>query len=215
MTSTERVVRAVAADMADMRDQLNGLDGVAGDGDLGNTIVAASEAIVAILPELEALRPEERLRRIGLEISRRAPSSSGTLVAFAFLAAAKVPPGDGDGGPPTAGIARWFRAGTDAIRQRGKASPGEKTLVDALEPACDVLEEASIGPVTTALVADALAQAADAAERGAQATASMVPQHGRAAWLAARSADHEDAGARAIALLLRSVARHATEPPSD
>ncbi|HEY1916204.1 MAG TPA: DAK2 domain-containing protein [Streptosporangiaceae bacterium] len=285
----------IATELAQAKDQLNELDGYAGDGDLGLTVAAGSAAVLDRLPALQDAPPSELLRSIGRELSRRAPSTSGTLVAFALVAAARdcattEPRYD------TASLARILRVITTTIATRGKSAPGDKTILDALEPATaaaaesaaaesaaaesaaaesaaaesaaassaaeqdtplSAVESAAGGPPVSAVpqsgtplsaaqlnvdamnvtpralqrlrgdihgvtgrvpraeesasvqgklwaaAAQAVAAAADA---GAAATAGMAPRHGRASWLAERSAGHEDAGARLAALALGALA---------
>ena len=89
------------------------------------------------------------------------------------------------------------------MRARGKAEPGDKTMVDALIPATEALRGALDGGAS---FADALAQAADAAEEGARATIPLVARKGRASYLGERSAGHQDPGATSSALLVRCAA---------
>jgi dihydroxyacetone kinase len=191
----------IAAELAQAKDELNELDGYAGDGDLGLTVATACAAVLDLLQGLQDAPPSELLRRIGLELSRRAPSTSGTLVAFALIAAGRECAA-AEPGYDTASLARILRSITTTIATRGKSAPGDKTMLDALDPAAAAAESAA---QAVSLPAAAQLVAATAAA-GAAATASMAPRHGRASWLADRSAGHEDAGARAAALALGALA---------
>jgi phosphoenolpyruvate---glycerone phosphotransferase subunit DhaL len=207
MTEFADLVQAVTLDVIAARDELNRLDGAAGDGDLGITLATGAEAILAILPEIDPLAFGVRLRRIGLELARRVPSTGGTLIATGFLAASKAEAAEeGSRLSHTERAARLLEAAQAGIAQRGRAVPGEKTMLDALDPATRAMREAADARLP---IGDGLAAAAAAAARGAEATVAMGPKHGRAAWLAERSAGHEDAGARAIALFFESLARAA------
>jgi dihydroxyacetone kinase len=195
---------AVATDLLEHRDELNRLDGVAGDGDLGLTAATASKALIELAPALAALPEAEAIRRCGLEIARRAPSTGGTLIAFAFMAAAKadVPPD----ALPLRRAAAYLHAAAASIAQRGQVELGDRTMLDALLPAAKALRsEAASGDEP----AVALQAAAEAADVGAAATAAMAAKVGRAGWLAERAAGHEDAGARLVALAVAAAARHA------
>ncbi len=92
-------------------------------------------------------------------------------------------------------------AARDGVVQRGKAEPGDKTMVDALTPAVDAAEAAAGDDVPALLEA-----AAAAAEQGAAATEPLVARKGRASYLGERSAGHRDPGAQSSALLLRALA---------
>jgi dihydroxyacetone kinase-like protein len=96
-----------------------------------------------------------------------------------------------------------LRAGLEGVVQRGKAAPGDKTMVDALTPAVEALDAAIAGGKEGA---EALREAADAAEGGARATIPMVARKGRASYLGERSAGHQDPGATSSALLVRTLA---------
>lgn len=195
------LLAAVAESLASHRDALNRLDGAAGDGDLGLTVTQAAEAIAGIAPGIRSLPNSEAIRTVGSEIARRAPSTSGTLVAFAFLAAGRV--GDVEAAGPGARAIPYLEAGAESIATRGKVSVGDRTMLDALRPGVDAFRSAIARGESPAEAARAAAVAAD---DGAKATASMTPTVGRAAWLLERARGHEDAGARLVALALDAAA---------
>jgi dihydroxyacetone kinase len=195
------LVRVVATDLLDRKDELNQLDGVAGDGDLGLTVSTGARALLDLVPTLEGLSEADAIRRSGTEVARRAPSTGGTLIAFAFMAAAKAAIA-----PNATGLERaaaYLEAAADSIAQRGQVAPGDRTMLDALRPATDALRAAANRADDAHAAA---ATAARAADDGAKATASMAAKIGRAGWLADRAAGHEDAGARLIAMAIRSAA---------
>jgi dihydroxyacetone kinase len=196
-----RLLRVVATELIDRKDELNRLDGVAGDGDLGLTVSSGARALLELAPSLEELPEADAIRRCGTEIARRAPSTGGTLIAFAFMAAGKVeiPPG-------ASGLARaaaCVEAAADSIAQRGQVAPGDRTILDALRPAADALRAAADRGDDAM---SAREEAARAADEGAKATATMAAKVGRAGWLADRAAGSEDAGARLVALAFRAAA---------
>jgi dihydroxyacetone kinase-like protein len=180
-------------------DDLNRLDGAAGDGDLGITMSVAAQAALDAMAE-GGTAAEDLLRRIGLAIARRAPSTAGTLVATALLAASRIEPAEE---PLVAAIARRTRVGFTAIADRGHAKVGDKSMLDALSPVVESLErDAASG---TPLAA-ALEHAAAAARDGSLTTQSLTPRVGRAGWLAERSLGNEDAGAHLVAIVFTSIA---------
>lgn len=196
------LVVAVATELLEHRDELNRLDGVAGDGDLGLTASTASRALIELAPELAALPEAEALRKAGLELSRRAPSTSGTLLAFALMAAAKASLAADASALERA--AAYLDAATASIAQRGQVAPGDRTMLDALQPAAEAVRRAADGGGD--VPATAAAEAARAADTGAAGTATMPARVGRAGWLADRAAGHEDAGARLVALAFAAAA---------
>jgi dihydroxyacetone kinase-like protein len=94
--------------------------------------------------------------------------------------------------------AAW-RKGLEGVQMRGKAEPGDKTMVDALIPAVEALESAQD-------LDSGLREAAEAAERGVQDTIPLVARKGRASYLGERSKDHQDPGATSTYYLYRSAA---------
>ena len=196
------LVAAVATELLEARDELNRLDGVAGDGDLGLTVTNACRALLELAPGLRDLAEADAIRRCGSEIARKAPSTGGTLVAFALMAAAKaaVDPES----PAVERAAGYLDAAASTIAQRGNVAVGDRTMLDALRPAADAVRAAA---GSHAPAAEAVAAAARAADEGAASTASMAATVGRAGWLADRAAGNEDAGARLVALAFAAAAK--------
>jgi dihydroxyacetone kinase len=196
------VMAGVAADMAARHDELNRLDAAAGDGDLGNTVAIAAQAVRAAVDASDDANPAALLRRCGADVATAAPSTTGTLTARGMLGAAKAIDTAGIQ-PPVRLLYLGFAAALAAIQAAGKAAPGDKTMIDALAPAVAALTEQADA---NAQLPDALTAAASAARLGAEQTKNMTAKAGRARWLAERSQGAEDAGARFVALVLESAA---------
>jgi dihydroxyacetone kinase-like protein len=126
--------------------------------------------------------------------------SSGALYGTLFLRAA-LHVKDQDTLSPSA-FAEMWQAGRDGVMQRGKAQPGDKTMIDALTPAVDTLKQ-SVDSGESLI--EALAAAAKAADTGVQKTAEMTAKHGRARYVGERSIGHIDAGAKSIALMFQAI----------
>lgn len=196
-------------EMESAQEELQELDGRAGDGDLGVTVKLGFSAVRENLPRLVTSDSDigSILTQSGSTFNRAAASTFGTLMATAFMRAGRAAKGRdrinlGD-------WAEMIRAATDGVMERGKAAPGECTMLDALVPAREAIEKCAAEGCS---LDEALARAAQAAESGARATAEMVAKHGRAGWLGQRSLGVPDAGASAIAIMLRAVARHWCDP---
>ena len=200
------LIAATVRDVAAEAELLNRLDGVAGDGDLGVTVTRAAEAIEGVAAEAAAMEPGPALRRIGRAIAAGAPSSGGTLVAFALMAAGAA---DDPSGTPAARVAAALDAARRSIAERGQVGPGDRTMLDAIGPAADAAADAAAAGSPLGTLARA---AADAADAGARATEGMEPVVGRAGWLKDRARGHEDAGARLAALLVAAAARRVEDP---
>ena len=205
MTAFTELLTGVATALPDHRDELNRLDGVAGDGDLGLTVSAACRALLEIAPSLEAMPEAQAIRAAGMEIAKKAPSTGGTLIAFAFMAAAKaaVDPA----APGLERAAAYLEAAAASIAQRGQVGPGDRTMLDALHPAAEAVRAAANDGLDAAA---AIRNAAAAADAGATATASMAAKVGRAGWLADRAAGNEDAGARLIEMAFAAATAEGT-----
>ena len=102
-----------------------------------------------------------------------------------------------------AGWTEALQAGVNGVQSRGRAEPGDKTMVDALLPALEALR-------STPDEADALRASADAAEEGMRATIPLEARKGRASYLGPRSVGHQDPGATSSHLLLRAAATRFT-----
>jgi dihydroxyacetone kinase-like protein len=98
-----------------------------------------------------------------------------------------------------------MRAGLDGVQRRGNAQPGDKTMVDALTPGVEALEQAAQDSPSPALP-DTLQAAADAAREGMEATVPMVARKGRASYLGERSKGHQDPGATSSYYLFQAAA---------
>jgi dihydroxyacetone kinase-like protein len=182
-------------------DYLTALDAAIGDGDHGHNLARGFTAVRQRLDSQPDDDPGALLRLAGSALISTVGGAAGPLYGTALLRAAGALAGRT--ALTTADLAAAWRAALDGVVARGKAARGEKTMVDALLPAVEALEEAAALGATPA---EALVRAADAAERGARATVPLVATKGRASYLGERSAGHLDPGAASTALLLRALA---------
>ncbi|MDR6970871.1 dihydroxyacetone kinase subunit DhaL [Leifsonia shinshuensis] len=195
-------ISAAADSIGEHKQELNTLDREIGDGDHGENMDRGLRASVAALEKLpDDATPNAALRSVAMTLISTVGGASGPLYGTAFLKAAE-PLGDAatvDGAALVAALA----AARDGIVSRGKAEPGDKTMIDAWTPAVDAARAAQ---ESGASAPDILTEAADAAEEGAVATEPLVARKGRASYLGERSAGHRDPGAQSTALLLRAAA---------
>jgi dihydroxyacetone kinase len=193
-------LEAVCQVMCAARDELCELDAAAGDGDLGVTLATGFRAAQAYLSGSEEADAGAVLIGVGSEFARKAPSTIGALLATAFMRAGQELRGvtaiDG------ARIAGMLDAAATGVAERGRASPGERTVLDAMEPAASAAM-ASARDGASAL--DVLHSAVVAAQAGAHATSDMEPRHGRASWIPERARGRPDAGAVAWAMFLAGL----------
>ncbi|MCU1489770.1 MAG: dihydroxyacetone kinase, phosphoprotein-dependent, subunit [Acidimicrobiaceae bacterium] len=182
-------------------EELCALDAAAGDGDLGATLATGFKAVAEKLPDLGEVSPGAMLVEVGNELARKAPSTIGTLLAWAHIMAGRELEGVEALSP--ADVATFFRSAQKAVSDRGKAKPGERTVLDAMFPSADAAEcAASKGQD----VIDIFRSAAAAAASGAEETTGMSPRHGRAGWIGERAKGKPDAGATAWAIYVSALA---------
>lgn len=196
-----RVIAAIAAAMEANRDELCRLDGVIGDADHGIAMAsgfgAARDAVLAMEPLSE---PTAVLNMAAKAFLNAVGASSGPLYATALMRAGAVVKGkpvldDAD-------VVAMLKAMTIGIRDRGKAEPGDKTMLDAWAPAAVAAGEAE---AAGADLAGCLAAAAAAAAAGAEATRGMVARKGRAERLGERALGHVDPGAASAAVVIEAM----------
>ncbi|CAM5328717.1 dihydroxyacetone kinase subunit DhaL [Leifsonia shinshuensis] len=195
-------ISAAATTVGEHKAELNTLDREIGDGDHGENMDRGLRASVDALAKLPAdATPSAALRSVAMTLISTVGGASGPLYGTAFLKAAE-PVGDADAIDGETLVA-LLRAARDGIVSRGKAEPGDKTMIDAWTPAVDAASAALAAGSDPAAI---LAAAADAAEQGSDATIPLVARKGRASYLGERSAGHRDPGAQSTALILRAAA---------
>lgn len=187
--------------MADKRDWLIELDSVVGDSDLGLTMSdgfrAASEAANAC----ELTDVGKLCYQAGKAMATAVPSTMGTLMASGLMNAGKVLKGVEQLGSEQE--AKLFEAYLEGVKNRGKAELGDKTFLDGLAPAVEVLTQAAkAGPIG----AEAAQAAADAAWQAFENTRGMLAKHGRMAIRGEASRELLDPGAAVAALLMKGYA---------
>ena len=200
-----RWIELAAADVAEQRDYLVDLDRAIGDGDHGENMDRGFKAAVEALGQAEPASVAEVLKTVAKTLMSTVGGAAGPLYGTAFLRASKAAvDGDLDG----AGVAAVIAGALDGIQARGKATTGEKTMVDAWTPALEAARAAAESGSDPAAVLEA---AATAAEAGAAATEPMRATKGRASYLGERSIGHLDPGAVSTSLILRAAVRAAGE----
>ena len=184
----------------DNRDYLVELDARMGDGDLGLTMSKAFNAVYDELRDTAETDIGKILMKAGMLMAKAAPSTMGTLMGTGFMRGGKAVSGKAE--VSTADLAEFFQAFVTGIMERGKAKPGEKTIIDSLKPAADTLLE-----LKGEDIAKALQEALRSSENGLESTKNMVAQHGRIAYYKEQSKGQEDPGATAGVILIKGFMR--------
>lgn len=200
-----RWIELSAADIAEQRDYLVDLDRAIGDGDHGENMDRGFKAAVEALGQAQPASVAEVLKTVAKTLMSTVGGAAGPLYGTAFLRASKAA---GDGELDGAGVAAVIAGALDGIQARGKATTGEKTMVDAWTPALEAARAAAESGGDPSAVLEA---AATAAEAGAAATEPMRATKGRASYLGERSIGHLDPGAVSTSLILRAAVRAAGE----
>ena len=200
-TDLLRTIDSVAGALIAASDQLNALDAAVGDGDLGVSIAAGCSAVRQALQTPQG--PQDAgtiLRTCGVAFQRAAPSTMGTLLATALLAAAREVRDKQT--LDASDASAMLVVAEAAVRRRGKAVVGDKTMLDALVPATAAL---SAGLQDGRSLREAAGYMTDAAQAGMANTTALAARIGRARWLGERSCGHQDGGATVIVLILEGV----------
>jgi phosphoenolpyruvate---glycerone phosphotransferase subunit DhaL len=191
-------LRRYAEVIAEHRAELVQLDTAIGDGDHGTNMDRGMRKAIEKLDGQEGADIGALLKTVAMALISSVGGAAGPLYGTLFLQM-----GTAAAGREELDIAGWtaaLEAGVKGVQARGKAQPGDKTMIDALLPALEALREAD-GDATAALRASA-----DAAEEGMKATIPLEARKGRASYLGPRSVGHQDPGATSSYLLLRTAA---------
>ena len=169
--------------------ELNALDAKSGDGDTGSTLATAARALKAAVDRLPLADPSQLFRALSNELSQTMGGSSGVILAIFFGAA-------GDAAANGMAPSKALLSGLDRISQVGGAGKGDRTMIDALDPALNALS-------------DGIKAAAAAARTGADATAKIgQAKAGRASYVPEENLiGHNDPGAEAVARLFEGLAQ--------
>jgi dihydroxyacetone kinase-like protein len=194
-------LEAFAARVAENKEYLTQLDAAIGDADHGINIDRGMRAALLKLDGVSGDDVGALLKTVGMALVSTVGGAGGPLYGTLFLqmgmkTAGKSALDSGD-------WAEALEAAVSGVQARGKAEPGDKTMIDALVPAREAFKTAL---AEGASFADALRRSADAAEEGMRATIPLVAKKGRASYLGERSAGHQDPGATSSHLLVRAAA---------
>ncbi|GAA2474184.1 dihydroxyacetone kinase subunit DhaL [Streptomyces longisporus] len=187
-----RWMTATAASVDREAERLTALDSPIGDADHGSNLQRGFRAVAATLEKEAPDTPGAVLTLAGRQLISTVGGASGPLYGTLLRRTGKAL---GDAGEVSeAQFAEALRAGVEAVMTLGGAAPGDKTMIDALVPAVDALDEGGFAAARTA------------AEEGALATTPLQARKGRASYLGERSIGHQDPGATSSALLVAALA---------
>jgi dihydroxyacetone kinase-like protein len=189
-------MRRFASEMSEHRQELVRLDTAIGDGDHGVNMDRGMQKALQKLDDTKPADPGAVLKTVAMALVSSVGGAAGPLYGTLLLQMGNAMAGQSEVDLP--GLAIATRRGLEGVQARGKAAPGDKTMVDALGPAVQALEQASD-------MDEGLRAAAQAAEEGMNATTPLLARKGRASYLGERSQNHQDPGATSTYYLFKSA----------
>ena len=198
------IIEGMAKKIEAEKDYLTQLDDEIGDGDHGINLARGFEAVEKKLPSLAGGDIGALLKGIGMQLVSTVGGASGPLYGTAFMKAGMACKGLTELDGPA--FVKAMEAAVDGIKMRGKATEGEKTMLDALCPALKVMQDEVAAGKS---LKEALQDAAAAAEKGVEYTKTIIATKGRASYLGERSLGHQDPGATSSLYLLQVLAEMA------
>ncbi|WP_457354454.1 dihydroxyacetone kinase subunit DhaL [Roseateles sp. P5_D6] len=180
--------------------QIESLDRAIGDGDHFINVRRGCEVLVAMSPGLTDLLPGAALHKIGMKLLGTIGGASGPLISGFFMAMGQSL--EGVAAPDRRQFATAFASGVDAIKQRGKADVGEKTMLDVLIPVSRLLLKLTDEDTP---LAEICAQLKSEATHNMLATRDMVASKGRASFLGERALGHIDPGCKTCEVAISAV----------
>lgn len=198
------IIEGMAKKIEAEKEYLTELDNEIGDGDHGINLARGFEAIEKKLPSLAGGDIGALLKGVGMQLVSTVGGASGPLYGTAFMKAGMACKGLTEIDGPA--FVKAMEAAVDGIKMRGKATEGEKTMLDALCPALKVMQDDVAAGKS---LKEALQDAAQAAEKGVEYTKTIIATKGRASYLGERSLGHQDPGATSSLYLLQVLAEMA------
>lgn len=196
---TKQAIEAACKALLGAEGELTEMDRVTGDGDLGTSMERAAKAVQGAVGSYPLDDVPATIRAIGHTLRRELGGSSGPLYGVLFLRCGSVLEKSG-----AMGLTQWAGAldqGCRAISELGGAKPGDRTMLDALDPFVMALRKGVGGKASREVILAAV----EAAERGVEATARMKARLGRSSYLGDRVLGYPDPGAKAVAVWLRAA----------
>ncbi len=201
--NTEKLIQAIhkiAEKMEAEKDFLTELDNVIGDGDHGINLARGFGEVEKKLSDLAEKEPSDVLKSVGMTLVSTVGGASGPLYGTGFMKLGMSLKGKAEIGMPD--FLEAFQAAIEGIQARGKSTKGEKTMLDAMIPAKEAMQESWDGMQD---VKAAFAAGVKAAYDGVEYTKTIAATKGRASYLGERSIGHQDPGATSFTMMLEII----------
>lgn len=193
------IISTLSAEIADHADEITELDQAIGDGDHVFNLQRGLVALETISEDISHLDWPAAWQKVGMTVMSAIGGASGSLYATLFLSLHKNSKDKVNDFQTFVGA---FVQAIDAVKQRGKADIGEKTMLDVWIPVANALQEDEAKEIKLTEILDHLNEVA---EKGLESTRNMLATKGRASFLGERSLGHLDAGAKTAQIILSAV----------
>ena len=198
LSDTIEMVKQVALSIIDSEPLLTDADRNLGDGDHGLGMERGMKAVIEKIESSSFNQISDVFKSAGMAMMSSMGGASGALFGTLFRNGGKAL--DGEETLNSEGLKSFLNAANEGVKSRGGASPGDKTMIDALEPAAQVASENISLPLY-----ELISLVSQAADRGKEESKDMIATMGRAKTLGERSLGHPDAGACSVAIILKSM----------
>jgi dihydroxyacetone kinase-like protein len=195
------------------KEFLSKLDTEIGDGDHGFSMYSGFKSFHDKLGEFSGLSIGQLLNKGGFELIKTIGGAAGAVFGTFFTGQASFYNKNLEGKESLTleDMANMLKEALEQIKKRGNANPGDKTMIDALNPA---VNELFTGVEKNLSLSEAFKNAAEKAEQGAESTKDMVSKRGRSKNLGERSKGYIDAGAKSLSIIFRTMADYIQNPES-
>ena len=198
LSDTIKMVKQVALSIIDSEPLLTDADRNLGDGDHGLGMERGMKAVIEKIESSSFNQISDVFKSAGMAMMSSMGGASGALFGTLFRNGGKAL--DGEETLNSEGLKSFLNAANEGVKSRGGASPGDKTMIDALEPAAQEASENISLPLY-----ELISLVSQAADRGKEESKDMIATMGRAKTLGERSLGHPDAGACSVAIILKSM----------
>lgn len=195
-----KVLENIRDVLNDQKEYLTDLDRAIGDGDHGINMARGFNTVTTKIGAEDDLDISNTLKQVGMTLISTIGGASGPLYGSAFLMAAMAARNKTE--VDTELVGTMIFVALKSIKERGKAVLGDKTMIDALEPAYVAYKEEEEQGGT---IVGCLEKACEAARLGLEGTRDIIAKKGRASYLGERSIGHQDPGATSVTLILESI----------
>lgn len=194
------LIKAVAETIEKNAEEVTALDQAIGDGDHVTNLQRGIDALLKQSAELSELEWTQAIQKIGMTLLSTMGGASGSLFGTLFISMSKAV--SGKVVISQKDFADIFGQGVEAVKKRGKADAGEKTMLDVLIPVAEGIKNDVNASVELSELLDNICKTA---EKGMESTKDMVATKGRASYMEEKSLGHIDAGARTSQLMICAI----------